>query len=440
MLHIHPLDIKLSFKSGGHAEKGRGAVGVAVTAMGGLDDTQLKLGALQISNAFGSKEDLTDRIVKHYIFACMSQIGGVLGSAEFLGNPIGLISNIGTGFKDFFYEPLDGLTGGDGSKSFLEGLKSGTTSLGSHFGEGTFNTMSKMTGALGEGFANITFDRDYKQQRSTARMKEAQTISQGVRKGLFELGGNLGDALGGIVMQPLKGAEREGGVGFIKGVGKGLVGLPVKTVVGILDLTSRATEGMKNEAKSMRIEKGGEGDGRVRNPRGFGKEGELVEYDQEGARRQKTLACVAKARYAYEDVRLDWEVRTFEAPKERKMTVWSNESIDLEKLVKASEASADSGDGSSRVTSVLAEDDEDDEGEQENTKIAVLERSLILSHKRLLYLSGASGGEDKWEDFKPKRIWNIPCEQVKKVRIEKNAIRIVLSDEVLYSGGMNEKR
>ena len=62
LLHLHPLDIKLSFKSGGIQDKGKGAVGVAVTAMGGLDDTRLKLGALQISNAFSSKDDLIDRI------------------------------------------------------------------------------------------------------------------------------------------------------------------------------------------------------------------------------------------------------------------------------------------------------------------------------------------------------------------------------------------
>jgi hypothetical protein len=30
----------------------------------------------------------------------------ILGSADFLGNPVGLFSNIGTGVMDFFYEPV----------------------------------------------------------------------------------------------------------------------------------------------------------------------------------------------------------------------------------------------------------------------------------------------------------------------------------------------
>lgn len=157
-LHLHPVDISLSFKAGGvrnNQKRELGGVGeMAISAIGGLDDTRLKLGALQINNAFGSKSDLVDRIVKHYIFASMKQVH-VLGNVEFLGNPVGLVNNLGTGVRDFFYEPIDGLTGGDGSKSFLEGLKRGTTSLGSNFGEGAFNTMSKMTGALGEGIAHI---------------------------------------------------------------------------------------------------------------------------------------------------------------------------------------------------------------------------------------------------------------------------------------------
>lgn len=33
----------------------------------------------------------------------------MLGSADFLGNPVGLFNNIGTGFADFFYEPAAGL-------------------------------------------------------------------------------------------------------------------------------------------------------------------------------------------------------------------------------------------------------------------------------------------------------------------------------------------
>lgn len=51
----------------------------------------------------------------------------VVGSFDFLGDPVGLLSNLSTGVKDFFYEPIEGLKP-DG-KGFLYGLGKGGTSL-----------------------------------------------------------------------------------------------------------------------------------------------------------------------------------------------------------------------------------------------------------------------------------------------------------------------
>jgi len=37
------------------------------------------------------------------------QVYAILGSFEFLGSPLSLVNNLGTGFYDFFYEPAQGL-------------------------------------------------------------------------------------------------------------------------------------------------------------------------------------------------------------------------------------------------------------------------------------------------------------------------------------------
>ncbi|GMI17545.1 hypothetical protein TrLO_g14806 [Triparma laevis f. longispina] len=470
-LHLHPVDISLSFKAGGvrnNQKRELGGVGeMAISAIGGLDDTRLKLGALQINNAFGSKSDLVDRIVKHYIFASMKQVH-VLGNVEFLGNPVGLVNNLGTGVRDFFYEPIDGLTGGDGSKSFLEGLKRGTTSLGSNFGEGAFNTMSKMTGALGEGIAHISFDDDYQANRSAGRLREAKTASQGLRKGIFEFGESLGDAVGGVIMQPIRGMEKEGGLGFVKGVAKGVVGVPVKTVVGVLDLASRATEGVKNEAKNLRAEgekiKGDEKEGRVRHPRSFGKRGELIEYDAHSARKQKILARVAGGKYANEHVSLDWLVKTLQAPL-RKNTVFSGNEYDLEKMVMAAmeedEEERGKGRGGASGASGYYYGDafEEDEGveqqdKEDNFDFNYSERYIILTNRRLMYLSEdrgttsmqvkelredgeESGGstadlQELLTQSKPKIIWVVPPSSITKLRIERNGIRVMLNEAVRF--------
>ncbi|POM61404.1 Vacuolar protein sorting-associated protein [Phytophthora palmivora] len=39
----------------------------------------------------------------------MRQIYSLIGAADILGNPVGLVTNLGVGVKDFFYEPAAGL-------------------------------------------------------------------------------------------------------------------------------------------------------------------------------------------------------------------------------------------------------------------------------------------------------------------------------------------
>ena len=47
-------------------------------------------------------------------------------------------------------------------------------------------------------------------------------------------------------MKPIEGAEQGGAGGFFKGVGKGLVGIVTKPVVGVFDFASTATQGIRN--------------------------------------------------------------------------------------------------------------------------------------------------------------------------------------------------
>jgi hypothetical protein len=48
----------------------------------------------------------------------------------------------------------------------------------------------------------------------------------------------------GIVMDPLKGAKRDGVTGFAKGVGTGILGVVAKPVAGVIDLASDTLEGL----------------------------------------------------------------------------------------------------------------------------------------------------------------------------------------------------
>ena len=43
----------------------------------------------------------------------------------------------------------------------------------------------------------------------------------------------------GVVLEPMRGAESGGAGGFVRGVGKGLAGLVVKPVAGVLDFAAQ---------------------------------------------------------------------------------------------------------------------------------------------------------------------------------------------------------
>jgi len=67
----------------------------------------------------------------------------------------------------------------------------------------------------------------------TVRPQEKVTgVYSGFKVAGKEFGLGFADGIGGLVMQPLKGMEKEGAVGFIKGVGKGIGGLVAKPAAG----------------------------------------------------------------------------------------------------------------------------------------------------------------------------------------------------------------
>lgn len=82
---------------------------------------------------------------------------------------------------------------------------------------------------LAKGFRNIP--RLYNDD--TVRSIEKVTdFNSGVRVASKELGFGLYDGISGLLTQPMRGAQKEGAAGLIKGVGKGIGGLIAKPAAG----------------------------------------------------------------------------------------------------------------------------------------------------------------------------------------------------------------
>ncbi|DBA00351.1 TPA: hypothetical protein N0F65_000536, partial [Lagenidium giganteum] len=241
-----------------------------------LDNAPVRLNALMIEHAFGTSGDLSRLVTKHYTRQLWKQLHKILGSFDFLGNPVGFLDHIGTGVRDFVYEPLEGLK--VGGKAFSKGLAKGTASLVSNTLDGTFDAASKISGTVGQGLATMTLDDHYQQIRARARRQHVRGIREGLVQGSKELGLGVYEGVTGLVMGPMRGARDHGALGFVRGTVTGIIGLPMKPVAGIFDFASRASQGVRN--RSLKHRKYMQ---RVRRPRVFGRYNELKCYKESDA-------------------------------------------------------------------------------------------------------------------------------------------------------------
>lgn len=78
-------------------------------AIGNVNDAPLEMNSLAIKDMRLTTPDLQARIVYHYKQEVLRQLYRILGSADFIGNPVGLFTNVSSGVADIFYEPFNGV-------------------------------------------------------------------------------------------------------------------------------------------------------------------------------------------------------------------------------------------------------------------------------------------------------------------------------------------
>jgi hypothetical protein len=255
-----------------------------------IERAPIELNALMLQNPFCSRKDLMDRITKHYTLAGLKQAYKILGSADFLGNPVSLVSNLGTGVKDFFYEPAMGIV--ESPAAFGKGLAKGTKSLVLKTTYAIFDTASKLTGTVAKVGAKLTMDDNYQRERAIRNQTKARHAGEGLVYGARDFGIGLYKGITGVVLEPIRGGQQEGAVGVFKGIGKGLAGIVLKPVVGAVDLVTRTTEGIKNTTTYMDEKSKAP----IRPPRYFGADNLVRIYDYEKAAGQLVLRTLDERR------------------------------------------------------------------------------------------------------------------------------------------------
>ena len=230
--HVSPLKIHVSFSwiggqavdddSDGSSMSGDilslllQSVGLAITE---IQDVEFKLACYEINSNLLSSSQLSEGISKHYQTQAIKQLYVLVLGLDVLGNPYELITGVGAGAKNLFYEPYQGLI--QGPEEFAEGLAYGVKSLVGGTVGGVSGAVSKITGTVGKGLAALTMDDEYKQKRRQAMSQRPTNLGQGLAKGGKGLFKGIVSGVTGIVTKPIEGAKAEGAEGFFKGIGKG---------------------------------------------------------------------------------------------------------------------------------------------------------------------------------------------------------------------------
>eukprot|EP01133_Synstelium_polycarpum_P012231 gene12231-14325_t len=286
MLHINPLKINLSFtscKSPKSIQSVLGARSLAELLLGfkssspflNVERAPIRFNGFIWEHPFLSSKQVTDEIILHFTYQMMGQVHKIFGSFDFIGNPIRLAESLGSGFKDFFHEPAMGIV--KSPQDFALGVSKGTSSLVNNSVFGLCDSASKITGTISKGLVHLSLDDSYIRERQESGRQKPQGLKQGLELGIRDLGEGLLKGITGIIDEPIKGATQEKSFeGFLKGVGKGVLGVAVKPTVGIFEFATRASEGIKNTtsiAKSILLIR------RRRLPRHIPKDGTLQTYN-----------------------------------------------------------------------------------------------------------------------------------------------------------------
>ncbi|OAG41339.1 hypothetical protein AYO21_04502 [Fonsecaea monophora] len=306
LLHLQPIQLDLSFV---RTERINAEdtfvnsplmffVNVMTMSIGNVNDAPIRLNALMLENARISVPALMANIQNHYTQEVLRQVHIILGSADFLGNPVGLFNNISSGVADIFYEPYQGLVMTDRPQELGIGIAKGASSFVKKSVFGFSDSMAKFSGSISKGLAAATMDKEFQDQRRMSKSRNRPKHAlYGVTAGGNAFAASMASGIGGLARHPLEGAEKEGALGFVKGVGKGFLGLATKPAIGAFDLASNVAEGVRNTTTVF----DSEGLDRVRLTRFIGMDGIVRPYSQREALGQFWLKTCDDGRYFNEE-------------------------------------------------------------------------------------------------------------------------------------------
>jgi vacuolar protein sorting-associated protein 13A/C len=239
MLQLHPVRLNVSVvstvtqlpvsKDGkpiekpAHAESaGYRFIQALGVSLGNIDSVTLSLNALIIPHPFVTQRELISRIAQHYKYQLLRQVWKVLLTFDVLGSPLSLISSMGTGVYDFFYDPYKSFV--NSPSKVMQGIATGTYSLIRQSMYGVTNSTSKLTRSVEKAIAKATPGSEKQWQEQSLRyMTYPRNSLSLVGVGVTNLASSLIGSAAGLLSSPFQGWKRSGATGMVGGLVNGVL-------------------------------------------------------------------------------------------------------------------------------------------------------------------------------------------------------------------------
>ena len=245
-LRISPIDAVVSVRPSPHFPLTTAEIAwLSLAAQ--LDSAHVQLAHFAADQWCGSPERLAETLADHFRQSTWREVHRLVSGRQELeiAPPAGMETSHEVG--DAGATAAEAV---DGSSQLMRSLISGSgVPL---FVSSTSAWASNITGGAGRGVSLLTLDAEFFRERSSRRLaRQSATVSEGLFLGTRELSKGVAEGISGVMVAPYRGWESGGGMGLGMGVARGLLGAALKPAVGMLDLASRAAEGLRNTSSAL---------------------------------------------------------------------------------------------------------------------------------------------------------------------------------------------
>lgn len=195
-----------------------------------FEDAIIEFDKFSARHQFETYDVYMKTLKSHYVKQLRRHAGSILGTVDFLGNPLGFAYDLSEGVSGLIFE---------GSvKSLVKNVTHGIS-----------NSTAKLTESLSDSLGRVVLD-DHDNEARQKILEVAYPTSGGhLAAGLKGFGFGLLGGVTSIVRHTYIGAQSDGFPGFLSGLGKGLVGTITKPIIGVLDLASETASAVRETSR-----------------------------------------------------------------------------------------------------------------------------------------------------------------------------------------------